>query len=279
MSKEEKPPSVGVQHREPAWPRQGGEFREGLPDPLDGGEVVHVVQLDVEDHGDGRAEIEEGIHVFAGFEGEEILFPDPVDGTGLEHGRAVEHRGIDPSFGEDPAEHPGGGALSVGTRDADPHAASGHEPAEEVGPGDQRDPVLLRPGVFRVGLRHGDGVDQGIRVLHVLRVGFVIDRDPHFFKPRGDGGGGAVVARDGESSEGGEDREGIHAHAPDPGEENSVFSREYTLNTVGSEMRIGKCHAAFVLVSAEMARDPCCSRNRAVRGNPLRGGLESIIKF
>jgi len=188
---------------------------EGLPQRLEAAVVGVVVGLDVGDHGDLGAELDEGAVALVGLDHEPLAVGPHGAGADLVDVPADDEAGVEAGFGEDHGQHRGGRRLAVGAGDGDraPECGDGRQDLRSA----QHRQALL-PGGDDLGVARtdggGDGHDLGVAQL----VGPVTHRDPHALVGQTvEGLGGLEVAATHPVAHRGQDAgDGAHARATDP---------------------------------------------------------------
>ena len=149
----------------------GGQLRElmeGILDVLQILEIVQVICLDVQDHRQRGAEIQEGVAVFTALHDDGITVAHPV--TGVEQGQiTADHDGGVPLGGhEDVGHHRGGSGLAMGAGDADGVLIRLHDHAPCLCPLKDRDTGGTGGLDLRIVVVGGGGTDDALRPLDIL---------------------------------------------------------------------------------------------------------------
>ena len=106
------------------------ELVERFLDIVERLEVVEVIGVDVEDHGDIRIEFEEGVDIFARLAYDDIALTDIAVAADEGQLAADDRGGIEARADQRLAEHSGSGGLSVSTRDRDTAVISAGDDTE-----------------------------------------------------------------------------------------------------------------------------------------------------
>ena len=103
------------------------------------GVVIQMLAIDVGDHGEDRAELQEGAVAFVGFNHQKITLADAR--VGAAHGCGLapdDYRGIEARGVENGRGHRCGGGFAVAARDRDA-VLQAHQLGQKLAPRDQRD--------------------------------------------------------------------------------------------------------------------------------------------
>src|SRR5215470_7975106 len=142
------------------------ERDERVADRVEARVVVEVLGVDRRDDRDRRRQLQEGAVGLVGLGHEELALPEPRVGAEARHPAAHDDRGIEPSLGQDRADHRRGRGLAVGARHRDA-VLEAHQLGEHLGPRDRRNLALAGRLDLDVVARHGRGVDDDVRALDV----------------------------------------------------------------------------------------------------------------
>ena len=206
-------------------------LREGIYYVTEPGEIIGVVEVNIEYHRDVRREGQERILILARLHDERVLRADAVRSADLVHDRAENYRRVELRRQKDMGEHRRRRALSVHPGDTDTVLAPAHQPAEEIR---AVDAVFLTGAVvFKrprelgvVGLYRG-GVDYHVLIVDVRRVELIIYLHAAFFERFCQCGRHAVIAADMTAALERDMRERGHTDAADTYEINGARDREY----------------------------------------------------
>ena len=170
-----EPPAVGLQRphqlgvlgvRQYAALRAGalGKAQEGGAELFHAVKIIDMVHADVEQHRQGRVEIQKGIPVLAGFK--HHLLPPLADAAagptqGWQLGPA-QHGGV-AAGQQNLRAHGGGGTLAIHARHPDAGAVAQHQISEVIGTGNQGQAGLPGGQILGVLFPDGNGVDHRIR--------------------------------------------------------------------------------------------------------------------
>ncbi len=151
--------------------RQVAEFVEGFFDIVKGLEVVEVVCVDIENHGDIGGQLEEGVDILARLADDNIALTDIAVAADKGQLAADDCRGVEARADQKLAEHSGGGRLAVRTRYRNTAVISAGDNAEHDAALDCGNSLFLcRCQLGVVGL-YRCGIDDKLRALDIF--GFV----------------------------------------------------------------------------------------------------------
>ena len=195
-----------------------------------------MIHLDIQHRGDRGIEIEEGIHILAGFKDEVFAAADAVRAVDGGQLRPRNDRWVGARRKEDLGGHGGGRALAVHAGEPDAMRVAAHQIAEVIGARNDRQPLGARADKLGRIVAHGDGVDQCVIAVEMRRIVPAEDLDALLCQPLGQRRERAIRAADAKALRFCDMRQRRHGDAADAEKIDRLFAVQHARDFFGAVM-------------------------------------------